>query len=66
MAPGDGLPVPLGTLDPATVMFDIVPKPDVTPLMAHAAAAGCRTGGRGRLMIDGQVDAVLEFLRFGA
>jgi shikimate dehydrogenase len=65
MAPGDGLPVPLGPLDPAMVVFDIVPKPDVTPLMAHARAVGCRVGG-GRSMIDGQADAVLEFLGFGA
>ncbi len=65
MAPDDGLPVAIGSLDPATVVFDIVPKPDVTPLMAHAAAAGCRTSG-GRLMIDSQADAVLEFLGFGA
>jgi shikimate dehydrogenase len=65
MAPGDGLPTPLGPLDPACVVFDIVPKPDVTPLMAYAAKAGCRVGG-GRLMIDGQADAVLDFLGFGA
>jgi shikimate dehydrogenase len=64
MAPGDGLPVPLGALDPACVVFDIVPKPDVTPLMAYASKAGCRVGG-GRLMIDGQADAVLDFLGFG-
>jgi shikimate dehydrogenase len=65
MAQGDGLPTPLGPFDPACVVFDIVPKPDVTPLMAHAAKAGCRVGG-GRLMIDGQADAVLDFLGFGA
>ena len=64
-APGDGLPVPLGLLDPACVVFDIVPKPDVTPLMAYATKAGCRVGG-GRLMIDGQADAVLEFFGFRA
>jgi shikimate dehydrogenase len=65
MAPGDGLPTPLGPLDPSCVVFDIVPKPDVTPLMAYAAKAGCRVGG-GRLMIDGQADAVLDFLGFAA
>jgi shikimate dehydrogenase len=63
-APGDGLPTPLGPLDPACVVFDIVPKPDVTPLMAYATEAGCRVGG-GRMMIDGQADAVLDFLGFG-
>jgi shikimate 5-dehydrogenase len=40
-------------------------KPDVTPLMDDAAKAGCRTGG-GRLMVAGQVDAVLDFLGFGS
>jgi shikimate dehydrogenase len=64
MAPGDGLPTPLGPLDPACTVFDIVPKPDVTPLMACATKAGCRVGG-GRLMIEGQTDAVLDFLGFG-
>jgi shikimate dehydrogenase len=64
MAPGDSLPTPLGPLDPACVVFDIVPKPDVTPLMAYAREAGCQVGG-GRLMIDGQADAVLDFLGFG-
>jgi shikimate dehydrogenase len=63
MTPGDGLPAPLGPLDPATTVFDIVQKPDVTPLMAYAVRAGCRTGG-GRLMVDGQADAVLDFLGF--
>jgi shikimate dehydrogenase len=65
MSPGDGLPTPLGPLDPACTVFDIVPKPDVTPLMAYGIEAGCKVGG-GRLMVDGQADAVLEFLGFGA
>jgi shikimate dehydrogenase len=65
MMPGDGLPMPLGPIDPACTVFDIVPKPDVTPLMAYATQAGCKVGG-GRLMVDGQADAVLEFLGFGA
>jgi shikimate dehydrogenase len=65
MSPGDGLPMPLGLLDPACTVFDIVPKPDVTPLMAYGIEAGCKVGG-GRLMVDGQADAVLEFLGFGA
>jgi shikimate dehydrogenase len=64
MAPGDGLPAPLGPLDPACVVFDIVPKPNVTPLMTYARQAGCIAGG-GRMMIDGQADAVLDFLGFG-
>jgi shikimate dehydrogenase len=62
MAPNDGLPLPL-KLRPEMVVFDIVPKPVVTPLLAEAARVGCRFGG-GRLMIDCQADAVLEFLGF--
>ena len=54
----------LGPFDPACTVFDIVPKPDVTPLMACATKAGCRVGG-GRLMIEWQTDAVLDFLGFG-
>jgi shikimate dehydrogenase len=65
MSPGDGLPIPIGPLDPGCTIFDIVPKPDVTPLMAYGLEAGCKVGG-GRLMVDGQADAVLEFLGFGA
>lgn len=50
-------------LRPEMVVFDVVPKPAVTPLLAEAARIGCRFGG-GRLMIDCQADAVLEFLGF--
>lgn len=62
MAPNDGLAIQLN-LQPGMVVFDIVPKPPVTPLLAEAARIGCRFGG-GRLMIDCQADAVLEFLGF--
>ena len=64
MYPGDGLPAPLGPFAPGTVVFDIVPKPDVTPLMQAAADAGCKVGG-GKLMVAGQADALIEFLGYG-
>ena len=60
MAPGDGLPAPLGSLERVTAVIDIVPKPAITPLMAAAAAAGCRVAG-GQAMIEGQAEAVLGF-----
>jgi shikimate 5-dehydrogenase len=41
------LPSPLGPLDPTCVVFDIVPKPDMTPLMACARKAGCRIRAAG-------------------
>jgi shikimate 5-dehydrogenase len=62
MALNDGLPVPLN-LQPGMVVFDIVPKPPMTPLLTEAARVRCRFGG-GRLMIDCQADAVLDFLGF--
>ena len=62
MAPNDGLPVPLN-FEAGMVVFDVVTKPAVTPLLSEAAKAGCRCGG-GRLMVDCQADALLEFLGF--
>ncbi len=62
MAPNDGLPVPLN-LQPGMIVFDVVTKPPITPLLAEAARMGCRFGG-GRLMVDCQADALLEFFGF--
>ena len=63
-APGDGLPVPLGPIDPACIVFDIVPKPDVTPLIAYADRGGAAGVGGGRLMINGQSRRGAGFSRF--
>jgi shikimate dehydrogenase len=60
MAPGEGMPVPLGPLDPALMVVDVIMKPEVTPLLAHAASCGCRTMN-GRPMLEGQAQAVVEF-----
>lgn len=60
MRPGDGLPAGLGLFDPATLVVDIVPHPEVTPLIAAARAAGCQTVG-GLAMIDAQADRILGF-----
>ena len=65
MAAGDGLPVPLDGLGADMLVVDIVMKPDVTPLMAHARARGCTVFG-GRVMLDGQAEEVARFLRIGA
>ncbi len=61
MRPGDGLPAPLGPFDPGCLVVDIIPKPEITPLVAAARAAGCQTVG-GLAMIDAQADTILEFL----
>jgi shikimate dehydrogenase len=60
MALGDGLPAPLGPLDPKLLVVDVIMKPGVTPLLRHAQACGCRTMG-GRHMLEGQADEVARF-----
>jgi shikimate dehydrogenase len=62
MTPGDGLPFAVETLPASVTVIDIVPKPAVTPLLALAAQCGCPHRG-GATMVDGQSDAVIEFLR---
>lgn len=60
MAPGDGLPAPLGELDPSLIVFDVITKPEVTPLLQHARACGCPAYG-GRHMLEAQAKAMLRF-----
>ena len=62
MKEGDGPPVPLAGLSPGTLVVDIIMKPEVTPLLAHARALGCTALG-GRTMLDGQADEVARFFR---
>lgn len=62
MKPDDGLPAPLGTLDPSLVVFDAIMKPEVTPLLRHAKECGCPTVG-GRFMLQGQGDEFMAFFR---
>ena len=60
MAPGDGLPADLGRLDPGLLVVDVIMKPEVTLLLRHAQACGCRTMG-GRHMLEGQAEEVMRF-----
>jgi shikimate dehydrogenase len=60
MAPGDGMPVELGGLKQDLFVADIVPKPDITPLLARARESGCKTMS-GQAMVAGQADAILQF-----
>jgi shikimate dehydrogenase len=62
MAVEDDLPVTIGKFEPGTIVFDIVPKPAVTRLMACAQEAGCEVIG-GAAMIEAQADAIIEFMR---
>ena len=61
MAAADGLPAPLGRLDPTTVAVDVVVKSDPTPFMRHARSFGCPTLG-GYAMMAAQVDEAIAFL----
>lgn len=61
---GDGLPVELGPLPAAVDVVDIVPYPEVTPLLSAARRAGCRVLP-GRRMIEGQVELILGFWGVG-
>jgi shikimate dehydrogenase len=59
------LPAPIGRLDSRVVVFDAVQKPEVTPLLRHAAACGCVAIG-GRHMLEGQADVMSDFFGFAA
>lgn len=60
MTRGDGLPIELSGFGQDLFVADIVPKPDITPLLARARESGCRTMG-GQAMVAGQADAILRF-----
>ena len=60
MASGDGLPIGVNSFDARLFVADIVPSPEVTPLLAAARNSGCRTMD-GAAMVTGQTDAILRF-----
>jgi shikimate dehydrogenase len=57
----DELPVAAASLPGHLTVVDIVPRRDPTRLLALAQASGCTTIA-GSAMVEGQADAVLEFL----
>ncbi|MFO1199194.1 MAG: shikimate dehydrogenase [Burkholderiaceae bacterium] len=59
------LPVDPAGLAASSVVFDAVVKPEVTPLLAHAAALGCVTFG-GREMMRGQIARIVDFFEAAA
>lgn len=65
LSAGDGLPVPLPDLSPATLVVDIVPRTGGTALLAFARDRGCPHVA-GAAMVEGQADAVLEFFGISA
>jgi shikimate dehydrogenase len=63
MKPDDPLPLDLRGMGPSHVLFDIVPKPDVTVLMQEARSRGVVTIG-GKRMIEGQARAIANFFGY--
>lgn len=63
MQPSDPLPIDLHGIGPGHVLFDIVPKPDVTALMHQAQKLGVQTIG-GKRMVEAQARAIAEFFGY--
>ncbi|MET0168899.1 MAG: shikimate dehydrogenase [Aliihoeflea sp.] len=61
MREGDLLPVPARFIDQGTAVAEVVMRPPVTPLLAMAAAKGCRTIP-GAAMMEPQPALVARFL----
>lgn len=61
LAAGDPLPLDPAALDPAQTVADVVPSPEITPLLAAARARGCRIV-TGVDMFRGVGAAILRFL----
>lgn len=53
-------PIDLKGIDPSVIVFDAIVKPEQTPLLAQAQAAGCQIV-RGREMMLGQISRMTDF-----
>ena len=60
MKPDDPLPIDIDKVAPDTIVVDVILKPDVSPMLVKARARGLATQN-GRAMLEGQVNAVLNF-----
>jgi shikimate dehydrogenase len=61
MHPGTEMPAPFGRLDATLMVSDVITKPEITPLLAHARACGC-TISTGVAMYQAQADLLAQFL----
>jgi shikimate dehydrogenase len=61
MHPGTEMPAPFGPFDRRLMVSDVVTKPEITPLLAHARACGC-TISTGVAMYQAQADMLAQFL----
>jgi shikimate dehydrogenase len=60
LAGGDPLPFATALLSPRLAVADVIPNPEVTPLIAAARAAGCATA-TGRDMFEGQAQLAAAY-----
>jgi shikimate dehydrogenase len=60
MREGDPLPCDPSRIAAATIVTDVIPKPEITPLLEAARARGC-TVVTGREMVEGQVELIADF-----
>jgi shikimate dehydrogenase len=65
MRDGDPLPIDPARLRPGTLVVDVVVKTPPSQLLREAQARGCPVQG-GQAMLDGQVEAILQFFGFAA
>ena len=61
LRPEDPLPIDPGRLSPGQVVADVIPNPEITPLLDAARAKGCDTV-TGRAMFEGQARLAAAFL----
>jgi len=61
LAEGDPLPFSVEGIGPGQTVAEVIMQPAVTPLLAEAAARGCRTHP-GRPMLDSQLTLMADFL----
>lgn len=60
LEPGDPFSFDVARLDPATLVAEVLMKPETTALLQAAAARGC-TIHRGKHMLDGQRDPMMAY-----
>lgn len=61
MGQGDGMPAPFGKFPSSLVVADVITKPEISPLLAHARACGCRFS-TGVQMFKAQADMIAGYL----
>lgn len=61
MAPNDALPLDVSGLSAGMTVAEVIMQPEMTPMLEHAAAAGCRIH-KGAPMLAAQIELMADFL----